>query len=304
MTKAGGGAGETTSRCRRIVWAGLVAPQLCHHTIRAGLPLLIAAIGKESGLSAAERVFLLGAFYPGYTLPQVPCGAAVRAFGGKRMLLASLAVPLPLLAVMGAVSVPFAVAGSMQRRRTLRVLWLCMCGLGACQSPLVPSTSVLQREWMPKSLGVERVWALKTPMLAMKMARTLATVVVPAVAYRAGWRAVCWVLATGFAAGAGVWQLTACDRVVDWGASMSNSERALLLPSQQESAATAALDQRCESRKPWRVCTKPVALACILAHTTCSAVNITFAQWSPTIFIETLGETSPPCVCVVPDRHG
>ena len=122
MTKAGGGAGETTSRCRRIVWAGLVAPQLCHHTIRAGLPLLIAAIGKESGLSAAERVFLLGAFYPGYTLPQVPCGAAVRAFGGKRMLLASLAVPLPLLAVMGAVSVPFAVAGSMQRRRTLRVL--------------------------------------------------------------------------------------------------------------------------------------------------------------------------------------
>jgi MFS family permease len=287
---------STATKCRWVVWAGLVAPQLCHHMIRASLPLLIAAIGKESLLSPAERVFLLSAFYPGYTVPQIPSGAAVRTFGGKQTILASLLVGLPLLAIMGAVSLPFAMAGSMQRRRTMWLLWLCMCGLGACQSPLVPCTSVMQREWMPKSLGVERVWALKTPMLAMKLARTLAPVVVPAIALRFGWRAVCWVYATGFVTGVGVWQATACDRVADWGVSMSESERMLLqtpaAPQTSLSSRVRGVGSKTRTKHWLTMCANPAVLACMLAHTSCSAVNITFAQWCPTIFIETLGELS------------
>ena len=47
---------------------------------------------------------------------------------------------------------------------------------------LMPATAALQREWMPPSLGAERVWASKVPMLGMKLARVLAAVSVPGVA--------------------------------------------------------------------------------------------------------------------------
>ena len=99
----------------------------------------------------------------------LPGGFAVQQLGPKRGLeLGLLGSTLLLLALPS--TVRRGGAGAVR----LALPWLCMCGLGVLQAPLMPATSALQREWMPPSLGAERVWS--TPARARPFARSHHTV--------------------------------------------------------------------------------------------------------------------------------
>eukprot|EP01047_Picozoa_sp_COSAG01_P119834 COSAG01_NODE_48552_length_380_cov_0.722420_1_plen_118_part_10 len=77
---------------------------------------------------------------------------------------------------------------------------------------------------------------------------------------------------------------------------MSESERMLLqtraAPQTSLSSPVRGVGSKTRTKHWLTMCANPAVLACMLAHTSCSAVNTTFAQWCPTIFIETLGELS------------
>ena len=62
----------SAAKTNRPLMYGLLATQpLTNWVIRGGLPSLIQFIVTEYGFTGAQKVALLGAFYPGYLLTQV-----------------------------------------------------------------------------------------------------------------------------------------------------------------------------------------------------------------------------------------
>ena len=167
---------------------------------------------------------MLGAFYPGYTAAMLPSGFAVKHLGGKRLMGVGLAGTAALLAAL-----PFAAGrAGKSSASALWQLWLIMCTMGVLSAPLMPASTVIQREWMPAWLGSERVLAVKIPMLGMKTGRVLTNLAIPLLAARLGWRtAVGVVYAAATAAAAGAWQLGVSETIGAC-ARLSESERKLL----------------------------------------------------------------------------
>ena len=206
------------------MWALIGLPHLVLQALRQGLPLIITFVANDLGCSTADKAFLLGAFYPGYTAAMLPSGFAVEYVGAKRLMSIGLAGTAALL-----VGLPFAAGrAGKSSARALWQLWLVMCGMGALSAPLMPASTVIQREWMPTWLGAERMFAVKIPMLGMKTGRVVTNLAIPLLAVRFGWRAaVGLVYAAGTAAAAVAWMLGVAETV---GACprLSDSERNLL----------------------------------------------------------------------------
>eukprot|EP01052_Picozoa_sp_SAG31_P046353 SAG31_NODE_8831_length_1379_cov_1.441406_1_plen_308_part_10 len=232
----------------------------------------------------------------------LPGGLAVQHLGPKRGLgLGLLGSSLLLLALPFSIRMPALASRSGAGAAPQLVwAWICMCALGVMQAPLMPATSALQREWIPHSLGEERVWASKVPMFGMKLARVVAAVSVPALAAstgRLGWRAVGYVYATATAAVWALWQLKLRERVIDCSRLLTVVEHKLLAsaPSVTQPRLSPPLLSNQLVKQPhisvattnglarWRA-----AAAVIIQHTNMSTINLTFAQWAPTVFLQTL----------------
>jgi predicted N-acetyltransferase YhbS len=221
-------ASSTIMPVRYLMWGLLGVPHLVLQALRQGLPMIITFIADDLGCSTADKAFLLGAFYPGYTAAMLPGGLAVRHMGAKRLMGLGLAGTAALLAAMPLAAGRVA-AGAAASPRALWQLWLVMCGMGVLSAPLMPASTVLQREWMPAWLGTERVWAIKIPMLAMKTGRTVTNLAIPLLAARFGWRAAIGaVYAAATAVAAVAWQAGVSETVAGC-SRLSAAERKLLV---------------------------------------------------------------------------
>ena len=173
---------------------------LVNHTIRSALPSLIPLLADALRYTEAQRVLLLGAFFPGYILTQLPGGWATQRWGGKFVITVNLysnAVLFfltPLAARLGS-------AGSVA------ALFI---ALGLSQGSYVPSCSVLIKAWMPS--GAARPWALRAMELGSRVAPLIAATSVPTMAARWGWAAVPQVYGALSLLFAILWHLTARDR--------------------------------------------------------------------------------------------
>ena len=147
---------------------------------------------------------------------------------------------------------------------------------------------------MPAWLGAERAWALKIPMLGMKLGRTLTNLAIPALVSTMGWRRSAGVAFAGAtAAAAAAWALGAAE-TVDACPRVSDAERRLLAgPQAAKPPATQPTADKGGDVAPvapaegvGRMLRRPAVRAVILAHTTTSTLNICLAQWAPTVLIE------------------
>ena len=141
----------------------------------------------DLSFSAAQKALLLGAFFPVFTPFQVVAGPLVQIFGAKRLLslnLGGMAALLLLLPSTASIGGTWAMA-------------TCLAGIGVCQGVLVPGQGQLKRNWLTD--GPERVWALRIMGLGGRVGYTLASVLVPFLADRLGWRSVPYALG-GFSA--------------------------------------------------------------------------------------------------------
>ena len=69
---------------RGTMYALLAAQPLTNWVIRGGLPSLIQFVVEEYALADAQKAMLLGAFYPGYLLTQIPSGIAIQKVRQQR----------------------------------------------------------------------------------------------------------------------------------------------------------------------------------------------------------------------------
>ena len=106
----------------------------------------------ELASTPAEKAMLLGSFFPGYVLGQIPSGILAQIYGAKPIVTANLMGNAALLLLLPAAA-----------KRSVLAICACLTGIGLFQAPMVPAISVLYRDWMPP--GPERAFALAIPEL-------------------------------------------------------------------------------------------------------------------------------------------
>ena len=169
-----------------------------NHVIRSAVPPLVPFIVQEFGFDNGEAAVLLSAFFQGYLLTQLPGGWAAQKWGAKAVAQLNLAGNTALLLL------------PMLAGRGVRALSLCLCLIGLCQGPLVPSVSVLQRNWLPN--GPMRAWALTFVSMGGRLARLVAAGTGPLLADRFGWRVIAYLYGTLAAAFAVTFTVVASEQ--------------------------------------------------------------------------------------------
>lgn len=140
--------------------------------LRAVTATLAPVFGQELGLSAADLGLLAGAYFLGFSLLQLPLGAALDRYGPRRVLLA-----LTALAVIGCVA--FALGTSLGELILARVV----IGMGVAAGLMAPLTCYRQRFSAEAQLRANS-WMLMTGSLGM----VASTLPVQALLPLAGWR--------------------------------------------------------------------------------------------------------------------
>ena len=146
---------------------------------------------------------LLAAFYPGYVGAHIPGGLAVQRYGGKALLTANMAGSAIVCAML-----PLAVRVKPSLRAGSLAVLLAL--LGVMQGPLIPSLSVMRKDWIPKGPG--RAVALRLQDLGGTLTGIVTPLLPPMVAMRWGWKVFFGGYAVFCAGAALVWQRNARDR--------------------------------------------------------------------------------------------
>eukprot|EP00441_Pelagodinium_beii_P035169 CAMPEP_0197629456 /NCGR_PEP_ID=MMETSP1338-20131121/7295_1 /TAXON_ID=43686 ORGANISM="Pelagodinium beii, Strain RCC1491" /NCGR_SAMPLE_ID=MMETSP1338 /ASSEMBLY_ACC=CAM_ASM_000754 /LENGTH=411 /DNA_ID=CAMNT_0043200495 /DNA_START=327 /DNA_END=1562 /DNA_ORIENTATION=+ len=95
---------------------------------------------SELGWTVSEQGWLLGAFFMGYTVSQLPSSFLLRHFGAKTVLVAGL-----LWSSVFSLLTPFAA------QRSFGLALVCRVMVGMAQGPEFPASSLLVRNWAPPS---------------------------------------------------------------------------------------------------------------------------------------------------------
>eukprot|EP01047_Picozoa_sp_COSAG01_P094418 COSAG01_NODE_25337_length_747_cov_1.103236_1_plen_115_part_01 len=98
-----------------------------NHVIRSSVPPLVPFVVREFAFTQGQEALLLSAFFQGYLLTQVPGGWASQKWGAKLIATLNLSGNGVLLLL------PLAARGGS------RAMAACLCLVGMCQGPLVPS---------------------------------------------------------------------------------------------------------------------------------------------------------------------
>lgn len=291
--------GQNPSSARKVMWMLMMIPFFADFYVRQALPQLISIITLELGSTPAEKAMLLGSFFPGYVVGQIPSGILSKLYGAKPIITANLFGNAALLLLL-----------PLAARRSVLSICACLTGIGLFQSPMVPAVSVLYRQWMPP--GPERAFALAIPELGSKISMVLSPLTVPWLAARnaGGWTAVVVPYGIGMAAFGALWHVCATDTAAEWHRPASERPivvgfarlRAMLLPSmngaerQMLMSSSAANDGnepasthgklREVLRSQALLARTPAAYAPVLAHV-CDCLTVyAMMQWVPTIYAE------------------
>ena len=265
---------------RLTMWLLMILPWFACHAVRKGLPILIEFICRDLGYNDAQKGQLLGSFFPGYVLAQIPSGVAAKVWGGKAVNTALFYGQGLVVALM-----PLLAGGG---RRGLLGLCGCMSVIGVLQAPLVPGLGPMERAWMPP--GPERALSLRIPHLGIRFS-FLSALSIPLLATRFGWRVVPYVLSAGSILLGVVWQLWAAETPSEWRKTpaMSVAERKLF-GLDPNPAAPAPKKKRAAGLSLATYFVKvPRAWLPVLGHTTGVAIDYALMQWSPTRYLEELG---------------
>ena len=282
------------------MWMLMMIPFFADFYVRQALPQLISIITLELGSSTpAEKAMLLGSFFPGYVLGQIPSGILSKLYGAKPIITANLFGNAALLLLL-----------PLAARHSVLAICACLTGIGLFQSPMVPAVSVLYRHWMPP--GSERAFALAIPELGSKISMVLSPLTVPWLAARnaGGWKAVVVPYGIGMAAFGALWHVCASDTAAEWHRPATSESpvvvgfarlRAMLLPSMNEAErqmlsssvandANEPVSTYGKLREVFRsqalLARTPAAYAPVLAHI-CDCLTVyAMMQWVPTIYAE------------------
>ena len=92
-------------------------------------------------------------------------------------------------------------------------LSICLCAIGLCQGPLVPSVAVLQRAWLPPATDPLRAWIIRFISIGGRLARITAVAVTMPMALKFGWQSIAYLYGSAAAVSA---VLSGCAAVVPY----------------------------------------------------------------------------------------
>ena len=160
-----------------------------NYLIRNSLPSLLPFVAKAQGFSDAQLATLLGAFYPGYLLTQIPAGILATRVGAKIVLTSNMAATAILTLAMPAIA-----------RRGVVPLATLLSTMGLFQGSLVPAGSLLQKDWL-EGLGTQRPLIEQLmSVLGLIGGNVAASALTPRIASGpGGWQRVCFLYGGGTA---------------------------------------------------------------------------------------------------------
>lgn len=147
--------------------------------LRAITATLAPEFSTELGLSAGDLGLLAGAYFLGFSLPQLPLGRALDRWGPRRVLISFLS-----LAVLGCVA--FASARGFTSLLAARAL----IGIGVSACLMAPLTAYRSR-FGPAAQLRANSWMLMTGSLGMLASTLPAQALLPLI----GWRGLFWLVA-------------------------------------------------------------------------------------------------------------
>ena len=268
----------------RVTMYTMLSGQSCNNlAIRFGLPALIYFMQLEFAWSGAEAARILGAFFPGYILTQVPSGWFAQKYGGKGILTLNMVGNAALLC-----AVPAAAAAGQG------FLMATFCAMGLFQGPLIPAQGAIKAEWL-KGLGGERAFALRLMGLGTKVAATLTSWAVPFIATRLGWRAVAYVYGGCTAGFALLWHLLASNAPRSSLAAPPGAQSKLVIDRDGRPVSPAKPAPDGSQQKPkqkvaeWGVLRVRAAQATVWGHIVDNFMTYMMNQMGPIIFTEVCG---------------
>lgn len=134
--------------------------------IRSSLPPLVPFIAKDIGYSSIQQASLLGAFFPGYLLTQLPAGWLAQRFGAKLVLSLNMFGTAVLYSLL-----PTAARSSSG---TLPVVGL-LTTMGLCQGGLIPAEAAINRAWLAGMSPTGRAWMIRVLGFAHQLCHLIAT---------------------------------------------------------------------------------------------------------------------------------
>jgi MFS family permease len=175
-----------------------------HFLVREMAPSLVGFIADEFGWTLQQKGVLLGSYFPGYIIGQVPSAVLAEKIGGKLTLtLANFGTVLCMLATPAAKSV--------------RMASLVMNFLGLMGGAMFPVSGMLKKLWLPESLApTERAFALRVTTWGVNIGRFFTATLTPLLALRFGWRAVPLMYGAAVAGFAVPFHMFAANSPTEW----------------------------------------------------------------------------------------
>jgi sugar phosphate permease len=229
-------------------------------------------------LGDTDLANMLGAFFPGYMITQIPSGPIIQKYGGKPLLLLVM-LGTGLYTVLPAAS-RFSVGGN---RSVIMVAVLAIMGM--FQGPMSPCHGHLCAEWIPK--GVERTWALKFLGLGHTACPLLAAALTPWLANRFGWRTACYVYGAANLTVGLLWQLLVPVNKVAATPEVAGGAAAA-------AAAAAAVKAKAEPVKTveWAIFKHPAVTSLMVFQWCSDNCEFTLRSLGPTFFMESFKITA------------
>ena len=261
-------------RLRQRLRAALLPPALTASRGRCARRFIVA----DMGYSAAQAASLLGAFFPGYVLTQIPLGFLAQVWGAKNVLTLNLAGSAAMLCALPA-AVGAGPAG----------VFACLFTLGLFQGPFVPAQSMMKRSWVPE--GPEKPMMLLLVGLGSKMSRMVSAAVTPVLCAVLGWRRATTVYAIFVAAFTAFWQAVAKDTpaLAPEPPAARNSEQAATPAAEAEAEAKTEEEAKKKKKKKAfepRVFGVAGIQAVMWSHVAANNTEYCLMQWAPSYFNE------------------
>jgi len=170
---------DFSARAARLVFLSFAFAYFFSALLRAVTATLAPVFSTELALSAGDLGLLAGAYFLGFSLPQLPLGSALDRFGPKRVLLAFVSIAV---LACGA----FAMARGFATLIAARAL----IGVGVSACLMAPLTSYRHR-FSPSAQMRANSWMLMTGSLGMLASTLPVQWLLPSI----GWRGLFWVVA-------------------------------------------------------------------------------------------------------------
>ncbi len=151
---------------RGVLFALLALVIVNTKMIRSSLPPLVPFISRDIGYSSMQQASLLGAFFPGYLLTQLPAGWLAQRFGAKLVLSLNMFGTAVLYSLLP--------AAARSSTGTLPVAGL-LTTMGLCQGGLIPAEAAINREWLAGMDPTGRAWMIRVLGFAHQACHLIAT---------------------------------------------------------------------------------------------------------------------------------